>query len=238
METAFQNYNIVDILLNSRHKLKKLSDISWQLSETSGGQCHLKLIIIISGPSGAGKDSIVNLLNQDKFEKVKTATTRKPRPGESKDAYFWLSESKFLKLLKEGEFVEYAQYDGCYYGTWRKKIEEILDKNKIPVFIINPEGARSFLTLQKNGEKLFKNRKIIYFYITPPTTRELRDRLLSRALLLGYSKKEAEEKACQRLKVSYQDLTHIFDAEFIVINNEGKLQETTNEIEKAIQKCG
>ena len=104
----------------------------------------MKKIFIITGPSGAGEDSVIEGLKKYfSIEKIITSTTREKRPGEKngKDYYF-LSHSEFKKKIKNNEFFEWALEDnGNYYGGEYKEIKRVLDSNKVGIWKIDYKGV-------------------------------------------------------------------------------------------------
>ena len=102
-------------------------------------------LIVISAPSGAGKDTVVKELmkkNPDEFWVSVSATSRLPREGEQEGIdYYYLTKEEFEEKINEGFFIEYTNYAGNYYGTPKKYIKEKLDKGKDVILIIEIEGA-------------------------------------------------------------------------------------------------
>jgi guanylate kinase len=104
----------------------------------------LKAICLV-GPSGSGKTALSEKAHKMcTFGKVKTATTRKPRPLENEDAYFFCSEQEFKEKMKKGEFLETTTYAGCLYGTPISSIETIVDKGQIALVPIDINGAMKY----------------------------------------------------------------------------------------------
>lgn len=99
-------------------------------------------VIALVGPSGSGKTVIAEkVLEHEKFEKPISATTRKPRIGESKDAYHFVSEEEFLQMKKEQKFAETTVYAGCCYGAELSSINNILKSGKHCIIPIDISGA-------------------------------------------------------------------------------------------------
>ena len=100
-------------------------------------------MIILSSPSGAGKTTLVNLLSKlDNFEVSISHTTRQPRPSEIPDKdYYFVSEEKFQRLIKNQEFLEYAKVFDNFYGTTRTPVIDKLNKGKHVLFDIDWQGA-------------------------------------------------------------------------------------------------
>ena len=163
-------------------------------------------MIILSSPSGAGKTTLVNLLSKlNNFEISISHTTRQPRPNEvpNKD-YFFVSEEKFKRLIKNEEFIEYAKVFNNYYGTTRTPVIDKLNKGKNVLFDIDWQGAD-----QIKNKKL--DYKLITFFILPPSKKELFERLSNRDMK---DKLIVEE----RMKQFDRDLLHWINYDYVVIN--------------------
>lgn len=132
-------------------------------------------ILVLSGPSGAGKSTIINAASSqigEYYFSIST-TTRSPRLGEvdGKD-YFFVSKESFEEDIKAGNFLEYAQVHGNYYGTSLKPVREALGAGKLVIFDIDVQGHR--LVRAK------MNDITTSAFITPPTLRVLKSRLQAR----------------------------------------------------------
>ena len=164
------------------------------------------VMIILSSPSGAGKTSLVSLLSKlDNFEISISHTTREPRHNEipNKDYYF-VSEEKFKRLIKNEEFLEYAKVFNNFYGTTRTPVIDKLDKGKNVLFDIDWQGAD-----QIKNKKL--DYKLITFFILPPSKEILFERLSNRDMK---NKLIAEE----RMKQFSRDVLHWINYDYVVIN--------------------
>ena len=164
------------------------------------------VMIVLSSPSGAGKTTLVNLLSKlDNFEISISHTTRKPRPNEitNKDYYF-VSEEKFERLIKNEEFLEYAKVFDNFYGTTRTPVIDNLDKGKNVLFDIDWQGAD-----QIKNKKL--DYKLITFFILPPSKEVLFKRL---------SNRDMKDKliADERMKQFDRDVLHWINYDYVVVN--------------------
>ena len=166
------------------------------------------IMIVLSSPSGAGKTTLVNLLSkQENFEISVSYTTRQPRVNEiqNKDYYF-VTEDKFNRLIKNGEFLEYAKVFNNYYGTTRTPVIDKLDKGKNVLFDIDWQGADQI----KNKNLDYK---LITFFILPPSKEVLFKRLSNRDMK---DKLIAEE----RMKQFSRDVLHWINYDYVVINED------------------
>jgi len=175
------------------------------------------VMIILSSPSGAGKTTLVNLLSKiDNFEISISHTTRSPRMNEipNKD-YFFVSEEKFKRLIKNEEFLEYAKVFNNFYGTTRTPVIDNLDKGRNVLFDIDWQGAD-----QIKNKKL--DYKLITFFILPPSRKVLLERLSNRDMK---DKLIVEE----RMKQFERDVLHWINYDYVVINDN---------LEKCFSKIG
>ena len=164
------------------------------------------VMIVLSSPSGAGKTTLVNLLSKlDNFEISISHTTRKPRNNEitNKDYYF-VSEEKFERLIKNEEFLEYAKVFNNFYGTTRTPVIDNLNKGKNVLFDIDWQGAD-----QIKNKKL--DYKLITFFILPPSKEVLFKRL---------SNRDMKDKliADERMKQFDRDVLHWINYDYVVVN--------------------
>ena len=168
------------------------------------------LLVVVSGPSGAGKDTVINdLLTRDDVNcKVSVSmTSRKPRgkEEEGKDYYF-VSKKKFEENIKKDKFLEYAIYNDNYYGTPKEKINEYLDKGIDVILIIEIQGAIQM------KEKI---KEALFIFIMPPSMEELKNRLINR-------KTEDAEKIVKRFKKAYEEINEVTKYNYVVVNDKVK----------------
>ena len=166
------------------------------------------VMIILSSPSGAGKTTLVSLLSKlDNFEVSISHTTRKPRPTEIPDKdYFFVSNEKFERLIKNEEFLEYAKVFNNLYGTTRTPVIEKLNKGKNILFDIDWQGAD-----QIKNKKL--DYKLISFFILPPSKEILFERLSNRDMK---DKLIVEE----RMNQFERDVLHWINYDYVVVNDD------------------
>jgi guanylate kinase len=168
------------------------------------------MLIVISAPAGCGKDTIVQGLFADYRDELNlfysvSATTRKMREGEREgEHYFFFGREQFEKFIEIGEFLEYTEYCGNYYGTRKHTVMTALGEGRNIVLKIEGEGA-------VNVRKMFPDAILIF--ILPPSIEELRNRLQNR----GTEDKETIEL---RLKKAESELANSDDYDYRVTNDE------------------
>ena len=165
------------------------------------------VMIVLSSPSGAGKTTLVKMLSKmDNYEISISHTTRQPRPNEIHDKdYYFVTEEKFKRLIKNEEFLEYAKVFNNFYGTTRTPVINKLDKGKNVLFDIDWQGADQI----KNKNLDYK---LISFFILPPSKEILFERLSNRDMK---DKLIAEE----RMKQFSRDVLHWINYDYVVIND-------------------
>ncbi|MGO0971333.1 guanylate kinase, partial [Clostridioides difficile] len=132
------------------------------------------LLLVVSGPSGAGKGTICKelLKENDTIKLSVSATTRKPRTGEVDGVnYFFISKEKFEEMIEKGEFLEYAQIYDNFYGTPKAAIMECLEKGQDVLLEIEMQGAKQIKEVCPEG---------VFIFVLPPSLKELKNRIVGR----------------------------------------------------------
>lgn len=164
-------------------------------------------LIVVSGPSGAGKDTIVNELkkiNKNIWVSI-SMTTREKRPGDIEDvSYYFVSTSEFESRIKEGKFLEYAEYNNNYYGTPKDKILDKLNNGIDVILVIEIQGALKVKELIKDA---------IFIFILPPSMQELKRRLIER-------KTESIDKIINRFQTAYKEINEVTKYNYVVVNDD------------------
>ncbi|MEM0980921.1 MAG: guanylate kinase [Cyanobacteria bacterium P01_H01_bin.58] len=141
----------------------------WSVSDTTPGR-----LIVLTGPSGVGKGTLLNHLQQRHTDLYlsTSATTRSPRPGEvDGQHYYFLTRQTFKQMIAKGELLEWAEYAGNYYGTPRQPVEVQIERGNQVILEIELNGARQVAQSFPNALKVF---------ILPPSREELERRIRSR----------------------------------------------------------
>ena len=171
-------------------------------------------LIVISGPSGAGKGTIIDKLKDinDNFWLSISMTSRDIRANDIPDeTYFFVTKEEFENRIEKGIFLEYAMYNGNYYGTPKDKILDKLNQGIDVVLEIEIQGALKVKELVPDA---------IFIFILPPSMDELRKRLVKRGT-------DSKEKILSRFKRAYQEINEVTKYNYVVINDD---------VEKAVNK--
>lgn len=165
-----------------------------------------RFLLVVSGPSGVGKDTVVRRLRalhgEVKFSV--SATTRAPREGEQDGVdYYFLTKEEFERRIEENALVEHACYCGNYYGTLRSELELRMERGEPVVLVIEVEGAGNIKRLYPGCATVF---------ILPPSIEALRERLIGRGT-------ESAEVIERRLKRADEEMALAPSYDFNVVNH-------------------
>lgn len=170
------------------------------------------LIVVISGPAGSGKGTVVKALRRklpDLGLSV-SATTRSPRPGEvDGEHYYFITKEEFERRIATGEILEHTVYCDNYYGTPKSELERISAEGKDIIFEIEVNGAIQV-------KKLFP--EAVAIMLLPPSAKLLESRLRGRGT-------ETEEVIKNRLKRAREELKLLHHYDYLVVNGEGMIDD-------------
>lgn len=164
---------------------------------------------MISGPSGAGKGTVIGLLRSrlDHLATAVSATTRAPRPGEvdGRD-YHFLTREAFERAVSEGAFLEWVEYSGDLYGTLRSEIDTKLGRGDDVIIEVEPRGARAVRDTMPESTLVF---------IAPPSLAELAERLRGRGT-------ESDAAISRRLEIAAAEVAAAGDFDHVVVNDDAE----------------
>ncbi len=181
------------------------------------------LLVVISGPSGVGKDTLIERLREldPRLQYSISYTTRKPRPGEKDGvSYFFVSRQKFEELVAQGFFLEHAIYNGNYYGTPALAVEEARAAGRDILLKIEVQGAAQVRKRAPDG---------VFIFIAPPSKEELVRR---QELREGAA---PDEDMVERLKIAETEMKHASEYDHVVVNDD--LERAVGEVLEIIRKA-
>ena len=180
------------------------------------------LLVVISGPSGVGKDTVIHrLLELDpNLTYSVSGTTRKPRPGEKPDEnYTFLTAREFDDLVARGAFLEHATYNGNLYGTFRDRVERTRDAGRDIVLKIDVQGAEQVRRLMPDA---------ILIFVVAPSDEELRHRQEGRG-------SESVQDLASRRQIAEREMTFVSHYDHVVTNDD--VERAAREILGLIQRA-
>ena len=177
-------------------------------------------LFIVTGPSGAGKGTVLGRLlpTMEQLQYSVSATTRAPREGEEDGVnYYFLNRNDFLNMVDRGEFLEYAEYVGNFYGTPAGPVDECLEKGVDVILEIEVQGALTVKSKRPEAKLVF---------IVPPTFADLQLRLHSRG-------SESDEVIAKRLEKAKEEYSMADHYDYIVCN--GEVEQAVEELRSIIK---
>lgn len=180
------------------------------------------LLVVLTGPSGAGKDSVLNALKtrpHGRYAVGVNATTRPPRPGEREGVdYYFVAHDEFARMIRDGELLEHAVVYGQDKGVPREPVRKLLASGKHVLLRTDVQGAR-FIKANLPGT--------LTIFVAPPSPAELEERLRARG-------DDSLEQVDLRLKTSREELASAGEFDFTVVNDD--LERCAREIEEIIER--
>ncbi|KAI3859645.1 hypothetical protein MKX03_031159 [Papaver bracteatum] len=180
------------------------------------------LIIVLSGPSGVGKDAVIKKLREVRqgLHFVVTATTREKRIGEVDGVdYHFVSKEKFLELVDSNELLEYALVYGDYKGIPKQQIRDFMSKGKDIILRVDIQGAATLRKILGNSAT--------FVFLVAESEEELVNRLVDR-------KTETIDTLIVRIKTAREEVKHMRNFDYVVVNAEGKLDNAVKLVESII----
>jgi guanylate kinase len=162
-------------------------------------------LIVISGPSGAGKGTVCTaLLEKNNFWISVSATTRSPRSNELEAInYYFLTKEKFLEKIASEDFLEYAEVYGNYYGTPKSEVLKVLETGRDVILEIDIQGALMVKKAYPKG---------LFIFILPPSMEELKNRITNRG-------SETPESLITRFTSAHKEISFVSKYDYAVVND-------------------
>ncbi len=179
------------------------------------------LLVVISGPSGVGKDSLVERMKDRgaEFHFVVTATSREPRPGEVEGVdYFFVEPEAFRTMIEEDELLEHATVYGQYKGIPKEQVRAALRSGQDVLMRIDVQGAATIRRLIPEA---------VLIFLTAASEAELVERLRQR-------RTESAEQLQQRIETAREEMTRLPEFDYLVVNAAGSLDEAVDRVLRII----
>ena len=164
------------------------------------------LLVILSGPSGSGKDTVLTSLTaKDSGMKLSISMTTRPKRGNELDGgdYYFVTREYFEKKITEGSMLEYAQYAGNYYGTPKRPVDDMLARGETVILKIEVQGAEKIRAIYPDAVSIF---------VMPPSVSVLEQRLRGRD-------SEDEEELRRRMFIANSEIRRATEYDYIVVND-------------------
>jgi guanylate kinase len=189
--------------------------------DSPGGPHSSPLVIVLSGPSGTGKDAILSRLKKSGYpaQFITTVTTR-PKRAHEKDGvdYHFISDERFQKMLEGKEFLEHAEVYGNWYGVPREPVREALEGGKDTIIKVDCQGAAAIKKLLPQA---------VFIFVVPPSMEELSQRLKGR-------RTESDFDCDLRLKTATEEMKQLPLFDYVVVSRQGKINLAVLAIEAII----
>lgn len=182
---------------------------------------HRPLLVVLSGPSGVGKDAILDELAQrgHDFHRVITCTTRAPREGEQNGVhYFFVSEAEFDRLIENDGLLEHAVVYGHRSGVPRKQVLDAMSSGRDVVVRTDVQGAASIKALMPDA---------VLIFVAPTSLGEIEERIRARG-------SDDEERIQRRLKTAEAEMRRQSEFEHVIVNAPGELATSVDDLQRIL----
>ncbi|MFA5629728.1 MAG: guanylate kinase [Dehalococcoidales bacterium] len=189
-------------------------DILWN-------RCDKPLLLVLSGPSGVGKDAVLHRLKTMNFPitHITTMTTRPRRPKERDGVdYNFVTKKEFQKLIEDNELLEWANVYGNFYGVPKQAVRDALSAGNDTIIKIDVQGAATIKKILPEA---------IFIFLAPLTLQELIDRLMLRNT-------ESEENRLLRIETVKEEMTKVDMFDYIAVNEHGQIDRVVDELRTII----
>ena len=183
---------------------------------------HHPLLVVISGPAGVGKDSLIQRMMERGYPVhfVITATDRVPRPGEVHGVdYFFLTTEEFLRMEREGELLEHAIVYGQHKGVPKQQIREALASGQDVIMRVDVQGAATIRRVVPEATMIF---------LAASSEEEQEKRLRERG-------GDSSEQLQQRLAIAREEMKRLPEFDYVVVNRNGELEQAVDDVAAIIQ---
>jgi len=202
-----------------------MTDMSRE-NHCSPNQPAKPLLIILSGPSGAGKDALINRLRVDgcRIECITTLTTRPRRPKEKENVdYHFISAEQFRNMVDNNELLEWAEVYGNWYGIPRQPIKDSLERGHDTIVKVDTQGAATLKEIVPES---------LFVFLTVPSHEEL-------SLRLSQRRTETPFDLALRIKTAEEEIQQISMFDYVIVSNRDKIDLAANELQAIItaEKC-
>ena len=190
------------------------------------GSVATPLFIVISGPSGVGKDAVLNAMRRMRYPLyfAVTATTRPQRRGENDGVdYHFVSKAEFERMIEKGELLEWANVYGNLYGVPRHQVQQALAEGLDVVVKVDVQGAATIKNVLPEA---------VFIFVAPPSMSDLEERLRQR-------KTESGVDLELRMKAAHEEMGSLPLFNYVVVNHENQVDLTVSQIESIVtaEKC-
>jgi guanylate kinase len=184
------------------------------------------LLIVLSGPSGVGKDAVLARMKKQgcPFHYVVTATTRPKRAKEKNGVdYYFISPEEFQQMIDKGQLLEWACVYGNYYGVPKEEISQALSKEKDVILKVDVQGAATLKKILPQA---------VFIFLTSPSTEELEKRLRQR-------RSESSDDLALRLEKAAEEIRSLPKFDYVITSHQDKLDDVISQIEAIVvaEKC-
>ena len=181
------------------------------------------LLIVLSGPSGVGKDAVLQRMKElgTPFYFVITATTRAQREYEQDGVdYIFVSVEEFRRMIDSGELLEWAEVYGNYYGVPKSQVTNALARGWNVIIKADVQGAATIKTLASDA---------VFLFLAPPSLEELANRLTQRMT-------ETPEALKLRLEIAEKEMDEASRFDYVVVNHNGQIDDAVREIGEIVAR--
>ena len=181
------------------------------------------MLVVLSGPSGVGKDALLSRMRELKkpYHFTVTATTRPQRPGERDGVdYIFVTPAAFRRMIERGELLEWAEVYSNLYGVPKAQVADALDGGQDVIIKADVQGAATIRRLAPEA---------VFIFLAPPNIQELERRL-------GQRMTESAEALKLRLKTAQQEMEEISRFDYVVVNHQDRLDDAVREIENIVAR--